>query len=55
VKNIILVNEQNPKEKGIIFGKCGYDNFYVRAENPFTPLVVIGYLMTSFNFKWVTQ
>ncbi len=31
VKNVILVDDQNHKDKKIIFGKCGWDSFYLKV------------------------
>lgn len=55
VKNVILVSEQNPNEKVMTFGKFGNDSFYLKAEHPLSPIIIMGYLMASFNFKFVTQ
>lgn len=55
VKNVILVDAQNPKEKVLVFGKFGHDSFYLKAEHPLSPVVVMGYIVSSFNFKFVTQ
>jgi len=37
------------------FGKFGNDSFYLKAEHPLSPIIIMGYLMASFNFKFVTQ
>lgn len=38
----------------MIFTKYGNDKFYIKADK-LSPLVIMGYLMSSFNFKFVTQ
>jgi hypothetical protein len=55
VKNVIMVDGENLNDKKLIVSKCGDDAFYLKAEHPFTPLSIMGYMMSSFNFKFVTQ
>lgn len=55
VKNVIIIDPLFPKLNVLTVGKFGVDSFYIKAEHPLSPVVIMGYLMTSFNFKFVTQ
>jgi hypothetical protein len=39
----------------MVFAKVGEDTFYLKIEYPLNILVAVGFLMSSFNFKFLTQ
>ena len=55
IKNVILIDAEDLKSPLLTFGKFGIDKFYFKAEHPFSPLAMVGFLMSSFNFKFATQ
>lgn len=55
VKNMAIVNSEEPSEEGLLLAKTADNAFELDISYPFTPLVAVGVAMTSFDFKLASQ
>jgi hypothetical protein len=55
IKNMILIPELNDQRKKLLFCKISENRFYIEAENPLNLFIIMGILMSSFDFKLLCQ
>ena len=52
---MIIVNEEDEMDEGLLTAKKGDNEFAFDVQYPFTPLIALGVVMTSFDFKLASQ
>jgi tubby and related proteins len=52
VKNFILINESNPTENLVLFGRVDKHEFNLDFQYPISPFQAFSFALSSLVFKW---